>query len=173
MASRLFSVGLGSILGGGSCRPDHSNVDVFVLFKGPQLNVYVPSVTVSHWQIVCYFKDTDEYICYEMIIDRNDRVSYDITGFNYCGPIFFSYLGECNLSQNEMKTRAQRVPLNGEKYSVGSDDCQKWAMQFLNKLELTLKGDGPAFMTFAAHRLTTAFTPSPKTCIGYKRLFRY
>ncbi|CAF1413418.1 unnamed protein product [Adineta ricciae] len=173
MASSLISGLLGSLIGGGTLVADHSNVDVFVLFKGPQLSVYVPNVSLSHWQIVCHFKDTDEYICYEMIIDRNDRVSYDITDFSYRGPIFYCYLGECNLSKEEIKTKAQRVPLNGEKYSVGSDDCQKWVMQFLNKLDLTLKGDGRAFMRFAAHRLTTAFTPSPKTCIGHKTLFKY
>ncbi|CAF1413405.1 unnamed protein product [Adineta ricciae] len=156
-----------------SSSEDDDAVHVYVLFKGPQLSVYIPNVSLSHWQIVCHFKDTDEYRCYEMIIDKDGRITYDITHFHYSSTIYFCYLGECDLTKKEIKKKAKKVPVNGEKYIVGINDCQKWAKQFLNNLDLTLKGDGRAFMAFAAHRLTTALTPSVKSCSGHRKLKPY
>ncbi|CAF5093862.1 unnamed protein product [Rotaria sp. Silwood1] len=130
---------------------DDKNVDIYLLFKAIGRDYYIDSVRISHWQVVCHFKDTNRYKCYELQTDNGDkggRIIYRISNFNFDGVIYYYYIGQCNTNEADLEQKCKTININNQHYALGFRDCQTWARLLIESLELSLKGAGPFLMKY-------------------------
>ncbi|CAF2127852.1 unnamed protein product [Rotaria magnacalcarata] len=123
----------------------HQNLDVYLLFKKIGHHYYVESIRISHWQVVCHFKDTNSYKCYELQTDNGDKggnISYLISDFNFNGTIYYYYVGQCSMSEEELQHNCSQIRINNIRYVLGLLDCQTWATLFIESLNLSVNGVG-------------------------------
>ena len=123
----------------------HQNLDVYLLFKKIGHNYYVNSTRISHWQVVCHFKDTNSYKCYELQTDNGDKggnIAYLISDFDYNGTIYYYYVGQCSMSEEELQHHCSQIRINSIRYVLGLLDCQTWATLFIESLKLSVNGIG-------------------------------
>ncbi|UJR38807.1 hypothetical protein I4U23_031472 [Adineta vaga] len=122
------------------------DVDVYLLFKRINKNEYVNSVRISHWQVVCHFKVSNQYKCYELRTNNGDKggnIDYLISDFEFNDIIYYYYVGQCNMSEEQLQNNCKQIIVNNIKYILGVIDCQTWATLFIESLGLTVNGIGP------------------------------
>ncbi|CAF2553071.1 unnamed protein product [Rotaria sp. Silwood2] len=130
---------------------DNKNVNVYLLFKAIAKDYYIDSVRISHWQVVCHFKDKNRYKCYELKTDTGDiegRIIYRISNFNFYGHIYYYYIGQCNTTEADLERKCEKININNQHYMLGFRDCQTWARLLIESLELSVKGAGPFLMKY-------------------------
>ena len=129
----------------------NQNVDIYLLFKAINQNYYINSVRISHWQVICHFKDTNRYKCYELQTDNGDEggnIVYQISDFEFNSTIYYYYVGQCSMSEEELKQKCDSISINNRKYILGLRDCQSWARLFIESLGLSVNGIGPALARY-------------------------
>jgi hypothetical protein len=119
---------------------DSKNVDVYLLFKAINQDHYTDFVEISHWQVVCHFKDVNRYKCYELRTDTGGKlgkIAYRISNFQFNGTIYYYYIGQCDASETEIERKCDNISINGLQYIVGLLDCQLWAALLIKSLGLS------------------------------------
>jgi hypothetical protein len=125
------------------------NVEVYLLFKQINKDNYIPSIRVSHWQVICHFINDNRYMCYELQTDNGDKggiITYQISNFSYDGYIYYYYIGACNASEGVLKEKCEKISINNLKYILGFRDCQSWATLLIESLGLSIIDAGPLLL---------------------------
>ena len=116
---------------------DEKNVNVYLSFKEINNDSYINSVRISHWQVICHFKNTNRYKSYELQTDYGDKggaIFYQISDFSFTGDIYYYYVGQCDASETDLQLMCDAIHINNDQYVFGFKDCQTWAKLLIESL---------------------------------------